>query len=377
MDSARAFLIAPGHSLNSLLQHVLGVRPRGSLDGTCTVCVSKRGAVVYFTTHGACMQVSMGIYGHTLTTIDPAVVQLRLLVEVVRSVSTKYLSLVARDGYITVFTGDACFHIRTSVPDVHCDLAPCSRLAHVASLAVMDLRAILLAACQPISWSDFGSEPPDVHLSISRGLALCASFDGSRMSCAAAPCRDGGGSNESAVVPVYTARSVARLLGHCGIARFYRLGGVLGIAFGQTEVACRLSDANSMDAGFVLARRYVYAFCLGRLRLESILRRATILMEDRIRDLSILVAPGLLLVRAANTVREKMEEVIVPAGLNYGMLGSELMFNADTLRDVLTDACPYLVSFYVGTDRLSVMLAGHSAPVSHRHVLPLVRTCFD
>jgi len=157
----------------------------------------------------------------------------------------------------------------------------------------------------------------------------------------------------------------------------YRLGGVLGIAFGQTEVACRLSDAYSMDAGFVLARRYVFAFSLGRRRLESILRRATILMENRIRDLSILVAPGLLLVRAANTVREKMEEVIVPAGLNYGMLGSELIVNADRVREVLTDACPYLVSFHVCTDRLSVMLAGHSAPVSHRHVLPLVRTGFD
>ena len=72
-----------------------------------------------------------------------------------------------------------------------------------------------------------------------------------------------------------------------------------------------------------------------------------------------------------------MEEVIVPAGLNYGMLGSELIVNADKVRDVLTDACPYLVSFHVGADRLSVMLAGHSAPVSHRHVLPLVSTGFD
>ena len=376
MDSARAFLIAPGHSLNRLLKHVLGVGLRGSLDGTCTVCVSKRGAFVYFTTKGIGMQVTMGIDGRTPAAIEPAVVQLRLLVEVVRSVSTKSLSLVASDGYLTVFTGDACFHIRTAVPEEHCDLAPCSRLAHVASLAVMELRAILMAACQPISCLDCGSAPPDVHLSISRGLALCASFDGSRMSCAAAPCRDGW-SNDSAAVPVDTARSVARLLGHGGIVRMYRLGGVLGIAFGQTEVACRLSDAYSMDAGFVLARRYVFAFCLGRRKLESILRRATILMENRIRDLSILVAPGLLLVRAANTVREKMEEVIVPAGLNYGMLGSELIVNADRVREVLTDACPYLVSFHVCTDRLSVMLAGHSAPVSHRHVLPLVRTGFD
>lgn len=363
--------------MNRLLQHVLGVGLRGSFDGTCTVGVSKRGAFVYFTTNGIGMQVSMGIDGRTPAVIEPAVVQLRLLVEVVRSVSTKSLSLVASDGYLTVFTGDACFHIRTAVPDVYGDLAPCSRLAHVASLAVMELRAILMAACQPISCSrDCLSVPPDVHLSISRGLAVCASFDGSRMSFAAAPCRDGG-SNDSAAVPVDTAREVARLLGHGGIARMYRLGGVLGIAFGQTEVACRLSDAYSMDAGFVLARRYVYAFCLGRRRLESILRRATILMEDRIRDLSILVSPGLLMVRAANTVREKMEEVIVPAGLNYGMLGSELIVNADRLRDVLTDKCPYLVSFHVGADRLSVMLAGHSAPVSHRHVLPLVRTGFD
>ncbi len=362
--------------MNRLLKHVLGVGLRGSLDGTCTVCVSKRGAFVYFTTKGIGMQVTMGIDGCTPAAIEPAVVQLRLLVEVVRSVSTKSLSLIASDGYLTVFTGDACFHIRTAVPEEHCDLATCSRLAHVASLAVMELRTILMAACQPISCLDCGSAPPDVHLSISRGLALCASFDGSRMSCAAAPCRDGW-SNDSAAVPVDTARSVARLLGHGGIVRMYRLGGVLGIAFGQTEVACRLSDAYSMDAGFVLARRYVFAFCLGRRRLESILRRATILMENRIRDLSILVAPGLLLVRAANTVREKMEEVIVPAGLNYGMLGSELIVNADRVREVLTDACPYLVSFHVCTDRLSVMLAGHSAPVSHRHVLPLVRTGFD
>ncbi|CUX76777.1 DNA polymerase III subunit beta [Candidatus Tremblaya princeps] len=377
MDSARAFLIAPGARLNRLVQRVLGIGLRGSEDGTCPAAVDKRGAVVYFTAGSRVLQVSMGIEGCAPAPLEPAAVQLRLLAEVVRSVSTRTLALVAGDGYLTVFTGDACFNIRTSAPDAGAILAPCLRCAHVASMAELELRVLLKATCPSAAGGEGGSEQACVHLAVGRGIAICASIEGSRVSCAAAPCRDGGALCCSAALPMDSAREVARLLGSSGTVRIYRHGGVLGVAFGKTEVACRLAHADITDAGFVLARRYEYVLSLGCRELDSVLRRACVLMEDRIRDLSILVTPGHLMVSASNTVREKMEEVVVPTGLNRCMLGVELMVNADKVRDVLSDASPRLVSFHVDAARRSVMLAGHSGPVAHRHILPLVRTGFE